>query len=473
MTVRDAAWWPSFLERLRDEPLEELAAEHGADPAALEAALAEASQGQSVTDSAWWPEAVRRIEAGGSLRAVARSFQTNPRRIRRGMARAGIRVGGSDVTEGNPELAGIRARLGKEPDGDLAEAAGVSLEAIKGERRRLGIEAYRPPPRDPSPREPSDPLERALLEEEAGGKGPGRPKVEARPRRPRVVEVPQIIRRPRSSSASRRLPTIKAPVPLADAAEPAPEADKEDRGGRRRIVRDSAASASLESRRKARRGRTRIVRRDEGGPGEDVDEPEQPAPSPRRRRSSPHGRVRVVDPGAVSRDSLTELVNELIGEGEGPAPVLPTEPSAPAAPSEVEVEVEVEAEGEESTVPHRPSRGDDAPPRNNVLAFPDRGRASRSPAARVAPREAAQTAPARLEPAPLTPPVPEAEAEAETEPAAAGPDFGWEVRVAGHPKTWFVVAPDVGTAAALAGRALPPELLGRASISRIGPVLSR
>lgn len=458
MTVRDAAWWPSFIERLRDEALEDLAGELGADTAELEAALAEASQGQSVTESVWWPEAVRRVEGGGSLRAVARSFHTNPRRIRRGMARAGIRVGGSDVTEGNPALAGIRDRLGKEPDGDLAEAAGVSLEAIKGERRRLGIEAYRPPPRNPSPREPSDPLERALLEEESSSRGPAGPKVESRPRRRRVVDVPQVIRRPRSSSASRRLPTIKAPVPLADAPEAQEEAESEGRSGRRRIVRDAGTAASLENRRKARRGRTRIVRRDEGGPGEDADEPEQTAPSPRRRRSSPHGQVRVVDPGAVSRDSLNELVNELLDGGQGPAPVFPAKDATPSAPSEVPSEVPSEdrAEADDAEEPDPAEAAPEAPRRSNVLAFPSRPRLV---------REAEDpAASAELDEPEVAEPV---------SPDATAPAFGWEVKVAGESDTWFVVAPDVGTAARLAGRTLSAELLGRASISRIGPVLGR
>ena len=144
MEVRLADWWPELMGRVASEPLADLAHEYGVDLASVEAGLAAEPADGPVTESVWWPEACRRIEAGGSLRQVARSFGTNPRRVRRGLARSGLRAGGRDLSEGVPELQAHLARLGKEPDVVIARDAGVAVEAVKGERRRLKIEAYRP-----------------------------------------------------------------------------------------------------------------------------------------------------------------------------------------------------------------------------------------------------------------------------------------------------------------------------------------
>ena len=83
-------------------------------------------------------------KAGESLREISRLFGVNLRRLRRGLARSGLRVAGMDVSEdGHQPLAPFRARLGQEPDAVIAEAAGVGVEAVQGERRRLNIAPFR------------------------------------------------------------------------------------------------------------------------------------------------------------------------------------------------------------------------------------------------------------------------------------------------------------------------------------------
>ncbi len=162
--LRDTEWWPSVLTRVVNEPLSVLAAEFAVSLDALESALAELTGEKAVTESPAWPEIQRRIADGASIRDTARRFATSPRRIRRGLARLGVRVAGMEVGEGGlAELASFVDRLGTVPDAVLAKEAGVIPEAVQGERRRRGIGAFRPrrsaqprrkvaPPPPPKPR---------------------------------------------------------------------------------------------------------------------------------------------------------------------------------------------------------------------------------------------------------------------------------------------------------------------------------
>ena len=142
-----AEWWTGVIGRLDEEPLERLAEEVGVSSEQLEDALAQLDEGDAITETAAWPEIVRRIRSGGSIRQTARCFQTSPRRIRRGLARTAVRVAGVDVVgTAHPAMEGITEELGKVPDGVLARRCGVTVEAVQGERRRLGIDAFRPAP---------------------------------------------------------------------------------------------------------------------------------------------------------------------------------------------------------------------------------------------------------------------------------------------------------------------------------------
>ncbi len=141
--VREAAWWNDCVAALRFDALCALALRYGVDEAVLALALAAESANQPAELSVWWPEA-ERMRATSSLRAIARLFHTEPRRIRRALARLNLRVGGREVTEegGVAQLSGLRDMLGREPDRVVARMGGVIPEAVQGERKRLAIPAY-------------------------------------------------------------------------------------------------------------------------------------------------------------------------------------------------------------------------------------------------------------------------------------------------------------------------------------------
>jgi hypothetical protein len=142
--LKEQSWWNSLIERLRVESLSVLAREHGVSVEDLARALSEIGASGPAHTTPWWPEA-RRLRFTASIREIARRFHTNPRRIRRGFARMGLRVGGRDLAgRGVPELQSLRDELGRVPDGVLAKKAHVVVEAVQGERRRLHIPAFRP-----------------------------------------------------------------------------------------------------------------------------------------------------------------------------------------------------------------------------------------------------------------------------------------------------------------------------------------
>ena len=110
-----------------------------------EARKAPSGPGQGAENEPWWSHLLTEYAAGATLRALARQFGTSPRRIRRAMARTGVRVHGRQLSNrGVPELVTFLSRLGKEPDAAIARAAGVTPEAVAGERHRLGLAPFRP-----------------------------------------------------------------------------------------------------------------------------------------------------------------------------------------------------------------------------------------------------------------------------------------------------------------------------------------
>ena len=174
LLVREREWWVDFIRRLATETLGSLAAEFGVDHEDLEAALAAEPTPDGALCAPWWPEVERRIAEGASLRDTARRFGTNPRRLRRNLARAGVRAGGHDIRQfGVEALASHLDRLGVVPDAAIAQDAGVTLEAVQGERRRLKIGAFAPPM---SARRratgPATPIRKRASERAAGGAAP-------------------------------------------------------------------------------------------------------------------------------------------------------------------------------------------------------------------------------------------------------------------------------------------------------------
>lgn len=175
-----APWWRPIHARMAEEPLDALCAEHGLDPDVVLAAVAAADRPLQLSQAPWWPELQRRWAAGAPIRGLARLVAVEPRRLRRALARAGLRVGGQDLgPDGLPALRALRGRLGAMPDMAVARAAQVPVDAVIGERRRLGRPAFaqrrqrrlagrlsplRPggaplrPVRAPSPRSPLEPV---------------------------------------------------------------------------------------------------------------------------------------------------------------------------------------------------------------------------------------------------------------------------------------------------------------------------
>lgn len=145
LLVREREWWADFVRRLASESLWSMATEFGVAEEDLEVALAAEPALDGALSAPWWPEVERRIARGASLRDTARRFGTNPRRLRRNLARAGVRAGGHDIREcGVEALASHEDRLGVVPDQAIARDAGVTLEAVQGQRRRLKIAAFEP-----------------------------------------------------------------------------------------------------------------------------------------------------------------------------------------------------------------------------------------------------------------------------------------------------------------------------------------
>lgn len=93
-------------------------------------------QVNAAQEEPWWHEFTEQY-GKESLRALAKRFGTNPRRLRRAAQRSGL------VDE--PEaIRDATERLGKLPDASLAEELQVTPEQVKGARKRRGIEAFNP-----------------------------------------------------------------------------------------------------------------------------------------------------------------------------------------------------------------------------------------------------------------------------------------------------------------------------------------
>ncbi len=204
MSLKDREWWPALLERLRFEPLPVLAREFGENIADLCEELATIGANGPAQHTPWWPEA-RRLRNTTPIREIARRFHTNPRRIRRAMARTSLRVGGRELgSRGLPELQPFREQLGRVPDWRIAKAAKVTTWAVQGERRRSNIPGFRP--------RPGSGKRGLSQDEEAWILGP------VRPRRDRVridPEAVQVVRRPGMRGGEPIRPTGPGQAPMS------------------------------------------------------------------------------------------------------------------------------------------------------------------------------------------------------------------------------------------------------------------
>ena len=310
MSLLEKSWWPGLVDRLRLEPLAVLAREVGVTVEQLCEALASVGANGPAQMAPWWPEA-RRLLKHTPVREIARRFHTNPRRIRRAAARAGVRVGGREVAaRGLLDLMGYREQLGRVPDWRIAHAAGVSIEAVQGERRRHHIPPFRPP---------IGYKQGALsADEEAWILGP------VKPRRERMRADSgkvNIVRRPALHSDEKS--ESRPPEPVRPAAREVAEE------GRRRIVRpvepqrggrapipDSffnererkSVDELLAVPRRSRDGRQRIVRVDSPEPAPRLPEPLAPVRKPRARKEVGWRRVDEAVVAAVEEAAALEPV---------------------------------------------------------------------------------------------------------------------------------------------------------------------
>ena len=479
MTVRERPWWGSLTRRLTTEPLGSLAAAYELPIEELEAALAAETGSGSLVLAPWWPEAVRRVRAGVAIREIARRFGSNPRRIRRALARDFVRIQGENTGGPLPEpVRAVRDRLGKQADEDLAVEVGLPGEAIQGARRFFGIPPCVPPPRPrtrvrrvPERARESRPPRREMERPAPKRSNRARPWEEpppevirrsSPPTRPLVNLRRRLVVVPEAEAAAQPLPpeASLAPEPVV-AAPPAPIVEalpeptpvlspfSDDRGG------DEGPSIS-----RLRRGRLRLVRPDLVD--EEMDQ-EEPRPMVRRRKISPHSTVRTLSASELQRDPtgggpepLPSSTRESVVE---PAQVAPPRliASAPAAPEPAPSPRPSAAAAEERSRPAPASTPPVARPTRSIAAPP-----------RATPASARPTPPAPAMPDPV--PVPVAVPEV-TAPRQAVGAIGWRVAVRGEALPFVIVAQDLAEALEILVAKAPGTRVGEASIWSMGPIL--
>jgi len=348
-TLRNTDWWSGLVDRVVEEPLSLLAREFGAPVDDVEAALAELDDGDAITDTPAWPEIVRRVRDGGSLRDTARRFGTSPRRIRRGLARSAVRVSGTNLDEaGVPGLQAFSEELGKVPDGAIAEKAGVTVEAVQGERRRLGITAFRPRPAPRRRRErptPERPPQRRPKTQKVWQREEVATQVVHRPARRKVETTERETPAMAGFAKGLRLPTLRAPAesgsPSSSRRGLRSEGSRRTEGGRRGesgrsqglrrrvVVRNDAdpiANALAEARpAEPTKRKTSMLRRE-------PDTETRTGTRTRRRRvagrrsSEPASDVEPA-PKATSRPNATRTLRRVVPKISAAPPPAPTPPA--------------------------------------------------------------------------------------------------------------------------------------------------
>ena len=472
-------YWPELLERLTEEPVSTLAEHYGLEAADIDAALARTSGDRPVQQEAWWPEVLRGHEQG-SLRQLARRFGTNPRRLRRGLARCAVRVGGETISEGGiADLAVFRDRLGQEPDRSLATEAGVTVEAIKGERRRLGIEPYRMKPdveewgsKPPSKREKPKPRRRwqdapePVIIRRAGHGRDGEPEIEDAPASPEIVAAPVVERKARPQLAGFRSVGLGA----EPSAAVAPFETGSDPRKRRRLVRPVASDEEEQSKPSGvPQGFGRLPRLG-GPPPVRMIEPDQAAIEALDPTPPPLVRARKMARKPEETPRALPPVPE-------PTPTPRAKPAAkpkvkaavkPAAEPKVKAAVKPAAEPKVKAAV-KPA----AEPKVKAAVKPKAKSAAKPKVkAAVKPEPAEIRPPLPLEPAPAVSPQPAPPvAPPVDEPTSERGAFAWQVQLPGKTEPMLVLADDMQSALALASSHLGGEPLEGAKAWRLAEVL--
>lgn len=347
MRLLSAPWWGAFVSGLQHRAVAAFAVDLGVSEAELLAALRDADTGGPAEAAPWWPEALRERGTLG-IRALARKYGCEPRRIRRALARTGLRVDGEDIDGwGVPALRPFRGRLGRESDAVLARTAGVPVEAVQGERRRLGIAAYYP-----------GEAPQLMAEEEAFVRGPEA--VRRGRLRPEPANV-QVVRRPtlRGEVPAREDPLPRGPgIARAPRVEPVGERDGGPPAEPRALHRVPTAffqgrsedelERLLQPATRPREGRQRIVRaplprsspgveREAGGPAVAAVATETVAPMRTAPAATPRPAVTTTAPkpavtaapAAKSRPAITTPVKSKPAAPPAAARPNPTPPPRP------------------------------------------------------------------------------------------------------------------------------------------------
>ena len=270
MSLKDNDWWLPFVSRLQEESLESLCLEFGLIEEAVIPELIEESGTRPIIESAWWPEALRLIAAGRNPKAVARRFGTHTRRLRKGLARSGVRASGEapELHTEAPEAASMRPSRsisGRHTGGGASRAGGadelppdadgvmdsVSTLQRPGPRKGRSAETRRPlaanglpPLTDDTAAEPPgrrrrrgrlrlvrpDELEERTLEPASPRRSPRKPKSsphsEVRVIAPDTLDLSELISAPEETAEpAPKLAVLAAPVSEAPTHQVAPKPD--------------------------------------------------------------------------------------------------------------------------------------------------------------------------------------------------------------------------------------------------------
>ncbi|MEL6346694.1 MAG: hypothetical protein AAFV53_26510 [Myxococcota bacterium] len=506
MSLRDADWWVPFVTRLQEEPLNHLIVEYDLDEESVVLELTRSGTSRALIEQLWWPEVVRQHHDGVPLREIARRFHTRPRRLRRNLARAGIRVNGVDIEDGVPSLAPYRARLGLEPDKVIAAEAGVTVEAVQGERRRLDIDPYSPHTPKPAPKSALPPESRAdvdstgdlppiadevppiaddlppivddlppivddlpLSADDRFDEGPApspRPKPRARSTQKRAVtRTRRRVRRPESVEVLRR------PAPSRP-AEPARQTRRRRVVARPKLANPDVLSTLPNPRAEEdpttpdrRRGRKRIVRPDPIRPEmEAVAEPEPPKPRRQRKVASPHGEVREIDVSAIDpselipppepADTPASAAPPVVKKAAFVAPPPPTpEPTPEPSRASIAAEPVKKTPSKKTSRVVRPTARSSVKPRVK-------------PAVKPAPKVAKPTPKVSAKPAPK--PRTRTRRKVSPPPASDASQIGWRIRLDGKEHPMVVRASNIVQATQMFVDRLGEDALRRASIYQAG-----
>lgn len=94
----------------------------------------------------WWSEALEAVGAEG-VRGLARRYAVDEAELRVALARAGVEA--PERPGAAARLDAVRDELGRVSDGEIARRLGIARKTVVEYRKRRGIEAFAPPRRAP------------------------------------------------------------------------------------------------------------------------------------------------------------------------------------------------------------------------------------------------------------------------------------------------------------------------------------